>query len=52
MNFVKPKELEIQKGIPEALKFLGGSPVDTKDKWKKRSEEIKELYEYYKSKGY
>ncbi len=47
MNYRKPKELEIQKGIPEALGFLDGSSVDTVEKWEKRSEEIKSLYEYY-----
>lgn len=47
MNFKNPKELDIQKGIPEALRFLDGSPVDTDTKWEKRSKEIKGLYEYY-----
>jgi len=47
MNFVKPKELEIQKGIPEVLRFLDGSPVDTVEKWETRAEEIRRLYEYY-----
>lgn len=47
MYFVEPKELETQKEIPEALRFVDGSPVDTIEKWEKRAEEIKGLYEYY-----
>ena len=42
-----PKELNILEGIPDVFRFLNGTLVDTKDKWKERAEEIKALYEYY-----
>lgn len=47
MNFIKPRELEMQKGIPDVFRFLDGSLVNSAEKWRKRTEEIKELYEYY-----
>ena len=46
-EYREPKELIRREGIPEALKFLDGAVVNTVDKWEKRSEEIKRLYEYY-----
>lgn len=46
-KFEEPENLPCVEGLPDAFTFLDGSKVETPNDWKRRVEELKELYQFY-----